>query len=193
MSVRTEYGDTTCREAEPSKLSSQPAPARGAHHFHAAITDGSQRSQKLRSVAIVVYLHCRGENSCPGTHCVPSPGRAGGAAMAASFFLPKLPSPTQGRRPFSGNNDQSQTRSSPMPILLKNPFKAWIDHMPGARPRLIVIGDVQVPTSGWHVGRTKRSQQGINPNILMLDVNARKPSGLVLEVVTTVPLRYEES
>jgi hypothetical protein len=80
-----------------------------------------------------------------------------------------------------------------MPVLLKNTFKAWIDRMPGAPPRLIVTGDVQVPTSGWHAWLTKRSPRGINPNILILDVNAQKPSGVVLEVVTTIPLRYEET
>jgi hypothetical protein len=80
-----------------------------------------------------------------------------------------------------------------MPTLLKNTFKAWIDRMPGSRPKLIVVGDVQVPTSGWHVWLSKHVPQGINPNILILDVNATKPSGIVLEVVTTIPLRYEES
>jgi hypothetical protein len=80
-----------------------------------------------------------------------------------------------------------------MPILLKDTFKAWIDRMPGAGPKLIVIGDVQVPTSGWHVWLTPRAPQGINPNILILDVSAQKPSGIVLQVITTIPLRYEEA
>jgi hypothetical protein len=43
-----------------------------------------------------------------------------------------------------------------MPILLKDTFEAWIDHMPGSGPKLIVIGDVQVPTTGWHVTLTRR-------------------------------------
>jgi hypothetical protein len=80
-----------------------------------------------------------------------------------------------------------------MPVLLKDTFKAWIDRMPGARPKLIAIGDVQVPTSGWHVWLTKRVPQGTNPNVLILDVNAQKPSGIVLEVVTKIPLRFQES
>jgi hypothetical protein len=80
-----------------------------------------------------------------------------------------------------------------MPILLKDTFKAWIDNMPGAPPTLIAIGDVQVPTSGWHVWLAKRPSQGINPNVLILDVNAQKPSGIVLEVITKIPLRYVES
>jgi hypothetical protein len=81
-----------------------------------------------------------------------------------------------------------------MPTLLKNTFKAWIDRMPGpgAQPKLIVVGDVQVPTSGWHVWLERRVPQGINPDILVLDVKARKPGGIVLEVITTIPLRYEE-
>ena len=81
-----------------------------------------------------------------------------------------------------------------MPVLLKNTFKAWIDRMPGpsAHPRLIVIGDVQVPTTGWHAWLTRHEPQGINPNILILDVNAQKPSGEAGQMVTTIPLRYEE-
>jgi len=36
-----------------------------------------------------------------------------------------------------------------MTILLRNTFKAWIDRPPGAPPRLIMVGDVRVPTDGW--------------------------------------------
>lgn len=79
-----------------------------------------------------------------------------------------------------------------MPILLKVTFKAWIDHMPGSDPKLIVIGDVQVPTTGWHVTLTRRSPQGFNPNILLLDVSAQQPKGMAGQMVTTIPLRYEE-
>ena len=81
-----------------------------------------------------------------------------------------------------------------MPTLLKGTFKAWIDRMPGpgAKPKLIVVGDVQVPTSGWHVWLESRNPQGVNPQILILDVKAQPPSGIVLEVVTTIPVRFEE-
>ena len=50
-----------------------------------------------------------------------------------------------------------------MAVLLRNTFNAWIDRAPGAPPKLIMIGDVRVPTNGWHARLTKRSPQGINP------------------------------
>jgi len=80
-----------------------------------------------------------------------------------------------------------------MTILLRNTFKAWIDRPPGAPPRLIMVGDVRVPTDGWQARLTKRSPQGINPKILILDVNVQQPEGDSTLEITTIPLRYEES
>ncbi|TYL98190.1 hypothetical protein FXB40_06880 [Bradyrhizobium rifense] len=80
-----------------------------------------------------------------------------------------------------------------MTVLLRNTFKAWIDRVPGAPPRLIMIGDVRVPTNGWHARLTRRSPQGINPKILILDVSAQESGGEAREQITTIPLRYEES
>jgi hypothetical protein len=80
-----------------------------------------------------------------------------------------------------------------MTILLRNTFKAWIDRPLGAPPRLIMVGDVRVPTDGWQARLTKRSPQGINPKILILDVNAQQPEGDATLEITTIPLRYEES
>ncbi|MBR0713287.1 hypothetical protein [Bradyrhizobium liaoningense] len=80
-----------------------------------------------------------------------------------------------------------------MPVLLRNTFKAWIDHAPGAPPKLVMVGDVRVPTNGWRARLTKRSPQGINPKILILDVNAQELGGGAQEEITTISLRYEES
>jgi len=80
-----------------------------------------------------------------------------------------------------------------MTILLRNTFKAWIDRPPGAPPRLIMVGDVRVPTDGWQARLTKRTPQGINPKILILDVNVQQPEGDSTLEITTIPLRYEES
>ena len=79
-----------------------------------------------------------------------------------------------------------------MPLLLKETFKAWIDHMPPGGPKLIVVGKVQVNTGGWQVSLRRRVPQGINPNILILDVIAQAPGGIVTQVITDIPLRYEE-
>ena len=79
-----------------------------------------------------------------------------------------------------------------MPVLLEDTFRAWIDHMPGDGPKLTVIGEVQVPTAGWQVRLTRRSLQGLNPRILILDVTSERPRDKAGEMATTVPLRYEE-
>ena len=56
-----------------------------------------------------------------------------------------------------------------------------------------MVGDVRVPTDGWQARLTRRSPQGINPKILILDVNTQQPGGEAQEASTTIPLRYEES
>ena len=80
-----------------------------------------------------------------------------------------------------------------MPKLLKNTFKAWINKMPGSRPKLIVTGQAEVTTSGWTGSLERARPQGINPNILILDACLVEPTGDVLQVVSQVELRYEES
>ncbi|HEV2157482.1 hypothetical protein [Bradyrhizobium sp.] len=80
-----------------------------------------------------------------------------------------------------------------MTVLLRNTFRAWIDRAPGAPPKLVMTGDVRVPTDGWQARLTKRTPQGINPKILILDVSADQPAGAAQEQITTIPLRYEES
>ncbi|MBR0951384.1 hypothetical protein [Bradyrhizobium canariense] len=80
-----------------------------------------------------------------------------------------------------------------MTVLLRDTFKAWIDRAPGAPPKLVMVGHLRVPSNGWQARLTKRSPQGINPKILILDVNAEQPAGAAQEEITTIPLRYEES
>ena len=81
-----------------------------------------------------------------------------------------------------------------MPKLLKDTFKAWIDKMPGPTAyKLIVTGDIEVPTAGWKATLVRTEPQGINPDILLLDVRAEKPDGHVIQVTQIISLRYEES
>ena len=80
-----------------------------------------------------------------------------------------------------------------MPRLLKETFKAWRDEMPGANHKLIVTGELEVPTSGWKAELTPKKPPGINPTILMLDVDAHAPQGIVNQIVQKLPLRYEQA
>lgn len=71
-------------------------------------------------------------------------------------------------------------------------FKAWIDYMPGGPPRLIVIGDVTTePTIS--VQLVKAVPQGINPNILILDLMLTAGAGRGGTTPSPQPVRYEES
>jgi hypothetical protein len=74
---------------------------------------------------------------------------------------------------------------------LKDKFKAWQDEMPGSARKLIVTGEVQCPTTGWKVVLSEARPQGINPAILILDIEATKPTGPAGDVITIVPVRFE--
>ncbi|MEP9366110.1 hypothetical protein [Xanthobacter sp. VNH20] len=71
-------------------------------------------------------------------------------------------------------------------------FAAWIDTMPLADPKLIVTGTVEVPTSGWAVALVEANPQGIVPTVLILDLSITRPGGMVLEVITQEPVRFEK-
>ena len=69
---------------------------------------------------------------------------------------------------------------------------AWINKMPAAPHLLYVIGTCVFPTSGYRVELRRAVPQGINPKILILEKIVTPPSGVVLEVITTVHVRFEE-
>jgi hypothetical protein len=98
-----------------------------------------------------------------------------------------------GDRSAAAVSDFSKGSGSSQVKVLQNTFKAWIDNMPMGGPKLIVIGDVQVPTGGWRVWLAPAAPQGYNPDILILDIHATPPVGPAIDVVTTIPLRYEEA
>jgi hypothetical protein len=76
---------------------------------------------------------------------------------------------------------------------LNDTFKAWINKMPGSPQMLICIGEVEEPTTGWTVRLERAEPQGINPLILILDLRAIRPTGIVAQHVTKYPVRYEEA
>jgi hypothetical protein len=80
-----------------------------------------------------------------------------------------------------------------MPKLLKQTFKAWLDEMPGSPSKLIVTGDLEVPTPGWKAELKLKVPQGINPKILLLEVHAQAPQGNVNQIVQKISLRYEQA
>ena len=64
--------------------------------------------------------------------------------------------------------------------------------MPGSMGLLYVIGTCVFPTTGWAVRLERAVPQGANPKILILNKIVTPPTGIVLPVITSVPVRYEE-
>jgi hypothetical protein len=79
-----------------------------------------------------------------------------------------------------------------MPVLLKRTFKAWLDHASRSKPKLIVTGELEVPTSAWEALMLLKQPQGLNPKILLLEVHAQAPTGHVSQIAQKIPLRYEQ-
>jgi hypothetical protein len=77
-------------------------------------------------------------------------------------------------------------------VVIEDLFKAWLDTQPVGPRKLIVTGEVEVPTGGWSVELVAASPQGINPTIKILDLKSSAPSGNVIQVVTKIPVRFEE-
>jgi len=77
--------------------------------------------------------------------------------------------------------------------IVQEMFKAWIDMQPPGPHKLIVVGNIDVPTSGWSATLRRAEPQGSNPNIIILELDLIKPTGNVLQVVSKVTARFEES
>lgn len=72
-------------------------------------------------------------------------------------------------------------------------WQAIHDFMPPSPARLRVTGECAMPTPGYKLSLTRATPQGINPQILILDLAVEPPSGIVSQVVTTIKVRYDET
>src|SRR5437867_7738123 len=63
-------------------------------------------------------------------------------------------------------------------------WEAWQNIMPGARHSIMVTGCCELPTTGYHLQLRKSEPQGINPQVLELDLIVHDPTGPVLNVIT---------
>lgn len=71
-------------------------------------------------------------------------------------------------------------------------WEAWIDLMPPKPDDLHVSGEVMVSNSGVQVELSERTPQGINPNILLLNLRVEQRPGMWPQVMTKVPCRYHK-
>jgi hypothetical protein len=69
-------------------------------------------------------------------------------------------------------------------------WQAVQDNMPPGPPKLTVTGRCRFPTGGYKVTLKEAVPQGINPAILLLRKTVRRPTGNVIQVLTTVRVRY---
>ncbi len=70
---------------------------------------------------------------------------------------------------------------------------AWIDTQPVRPPKLMVVGDVSVPSGGYSVALEMRTPQGFNPSILLLDliVTPPPPGSIVTQAFVCHQVRFE--
>jgi len=75
-------------------------------------------------------------------------------------------------------------------------WEAWNNLMPGigSTKTIHVTGKAKVNSGGWSAVLSKRVPQGINPAILMLDLQVTPPApgGVVILPVLDLPLEYSE-
>jgi hypothetical protein len=69
-------------------------------------------------------------------------------------------------------------------------WRAVQNNMPPGPATLTVTGRCTFPTSGYKVTLKEAVPQGINPAILLLRKTVRRPTGIVLQVITTIPVRF---
>jgi hypothetical protein len=70
---------------------------------------------------------------------------------------------------------------------------AWMNRMPPGPASFHVTGVVRLPTPGYDVKLVAATPQGINPAILILDLQVAPRPGIWPQVVTSVSARYDQS
>jgi hypothetical protein len=72
-------------------------------------------------------------------------------------------------------------------------WNAWLNIMPPPPDDFHVTGHVTVPNPGVHALLVKRSPQGFNPAILLLDMYLIQSPGVWPDVISTATARYDET
>lgn len=71
-------------------------------------------------------------------------------------------------------------------------WHAWNNMMPGGPKSVHVTGSATVNSGGWTASLTKAAPQGINPEILMLNLEVTPPGGIATQPMLELPLSYSE-
>ena len=80
------------------------------------------------------------------------------------------------------------------PVSDSKNWAAWINAMPGpgaGRPRLIVKGEVTVPTGGWTLALEQGPLAESDPPVQTMELRAEAPSGMATQAIVTQEVRAE--
>jgi hypothetical protein len=75
---------------------------------------------------------------------------------------------------------------------LEAEWSAWVNRMPPGPASLHVHGRVTMPHPGFEVRLARRTPQGFNPAILMMDLEVRELEGMWAQVLTEMEVSYVE-
>ncbi|GAB5347345.1 hypothetical protein [Alteriqipengyuania sp. 357] len=81
------------------------------------------------------------------------------------------------------------------PVNDSRDWQAWINMMPGpnAKPTLHIQGEVDMPTPGWSVELIGGPADRMQPPGLRFRLEAEKPDGMTMQVITPTEVRYAET
>lgn len=94
---------------------------------------------------------------------------------------------------FGDGGGQTSTEGTCLPCadLETRGWYAWINLMPPGPEAFYVTGEVYVPNPGVELLLVPRTPQGINPEVLLLDLYVHQQPGVWPQVFVCKPARYE--
>jgi hypothetical protein len=110
------------------------------------------------------------------------------------FFLVFLTSCTAS--PKKNNSDQEsihKERDVSCPIIESGKWHAWIDKFTQKKDtkRLIVVGEIVLPTPGFTIDWKQGATDRMSPPSLRLHLSATAPEGMVIQAITPVPVNID--
>ncbi len=95
--------------------------------------------------------------------------------------------------PPPANAEPPPGPSASCPVIESRDWAAWVNAMPGpgATKELIATGQIVLPTPGYTVTLTAGMADRSATPVQQLILSATPPSGMVPQVLTTLPVRYQ--
>jgi hypothetical protein len=95
--------------------------------------------------------------------------------------------------PIKINSDQKSIHKEhevSCPVIESGKWHAWIDKFTQKKGnnRLIVVGEIVLPTPGFTIGWKQGATDRMSPPSLRLHLSATPPEGMVIQAITPVPV-----